>query len=61
MDTDGDEKELIKELGDVLEVIDHLIEAFNLKKEDIEKTKQEKREERGGFDKRLFLEYTEQD
>ncbi len=59
LDTDGDKNELIKELGDVLEVIDHLIDAFDLNKDEIEKIKQEKKESRGGFDKKLFLEYTE--
>ena len=58
LDTTGDRKELVKELGDVLEVIDHLISAFELDKTEIEKVKQERKESRGGFDKKLFLEYT---
>ena len=59
LDTDGDKKELIKELGDVLEVIDHLVGAFDLNRAEIEKVKQERKESRGGFDKKLFLEYTD--
>ena len=59
LDTNGDKKEIIKELGDVLEVIDHLITVFDLDKTEIEKVKQERKESRGGFDKKLFLEYTE--
>ncbi len=54
-----DKKELTKELGDVLEVIDHLIDTFDLNKDEIEKVKRERKESRGGFDKKLFLEYTE--
>ncbi|NCU44150.1 hypothetical protein EOM71_00535 [Candidatus Falkowbacteria bacterium] len=54
-----DRLELIKELGDVLEVIDYLIIAFNLDSEEVKKVKAERKESRGGFDKKLFLEYTE--
>ena len=57
---DGDKKELTKEIGDVLEVIDHLVGAFDLNKDEIEKIKQERKGSRGGFDKKLFLEYTEE-
>ena len=60
LDTEGDKKEITKELGDVLEVIDHLVDAFDLNKKEIEKVKEERKESRGGFDKKLFLEYTEQ-
>ena len=59
LETDGKKEELNKELGDVLEVIDHLTSAFGLDKEEIEKVKQERKGSRGGFDKKLFLEYTE--
>ena len=59
LDTNGNKKEIVKELGDVLEVIDHLITVFDLDKTEIEKVKQERKESRGGFDKKLFLEYTE--
>ena len=59
LDTKGNKKELTKELGDVLEVINHLVRVFGLNKDEIEKVKQERRESRGGFDKKLFLEYTE--
>jgi len=54
-----DRSELIKELGDVLEVIDYLIIAFGLDSEEIKTVKAERKESRGGFAEKLFLEYTE--
>lgn len=54
-----DRSELIKELGDVLEVIDYLIMAFGLDSEEIKTVKAERKESRGGFAEKLFLEYTE--
>ena len=54
----GDPKELSKEIGDVLEVIDATIEAFGLDRSRIEESKQKRKESRGGFEKRLFLEFT---
>jgi predicted house-cleaning noncanonical NTP pyrophosphatase (MazG superfamily) len=54
--TAGEKKELIKEIGDVLEVIDALVEAYDLDKSQIEELKAKRRRERGGFEKRLFLE-----
>lgn len=51
--------ELEKEIGDVLEVIESLIKAFNLREEEIEKTKEERKKKRGGFDKHIFLDHTE--
>ena len=54
-----DRSELIKELGDVLEVIDYLIIAFGLDSEEIRTVKAERKESRGGFAEKLFLEYTE--
>ena len=53
----GDRKELTKELGDVIEVIDYIIEVFGLDKKEVEKVRKERKSSRGGFDKRLFLEY----
>ena len=54
-----DRSELIKELGDVLEVIDYLIIAFGLDSEEIRAVKAERKESRGGFAEKIFLEYTE--
>lgn len=53
------EKDLIKELGDLLEVVDSAIKAFNFDKEEILTLKDKRRQERGGFDKQIFLESVE--
>ncbi|MDD5145850.1 MAG: nucleoside triphosphate pyrophosphohydrolase [Candidatus Pacebacteria bacterium] len=57
--TEGDKKELTKEVGDIIEIIGYLIKIFELDPKEIEKIKLERRESRGGFDKKLFLEYVE--
>ncbi|MGE5426013.1 MAG: phosphoribosyl-ATP pyrophosphohydrolase [Bacillota bacterium] len=54
-----DKKDLIKELGDLLEVIDSAINAFDLNKEEIFTLKDKRKQERGGFDKQIFLESIE--
>jgi predicted house-cleaning noncanonical NTP pyrophosphatase (MazG superfamily) len=59
LETKGEREELTKELGDVLEILDYLIKVFNLDREEIEKVRQERKESRGGFDEKIFLEYTE--
>lgn len=51
--------DLIKEIGDVLEVLDYIEKSFGLDKEEILKIKQERKIKRGGFDKKIFLEKTE--
>jgi len=45
-----------KELADVLEVVDTLANAYNIDKEDIASFQKDKREERGGFKQRIYLE-----
>ena len=57
--TKGDEEEMVKEIGDIYEVIDSLIELYKLDKKEIKKTKEERKKTRGGFEKRIFLEYVE--
>ena len=52
-------KDLTKEIGDAYEVIDALIEHFGLSKDEILDLQKERREKRGGFNQRLFLEETE--
>jgi predicted house-cleaning noncanonical NTP pyrophosphatase (MazG superfamily) len=59
LETNGDKKELTKEIGDVLEVINYLTDAFELDKQEVEKIRKERKDSRGGFDKKIFLEYTE--
>jgi len=42
-----------------LEVIDSAIKAFDLNKEEILTLKDKRKQERGGFDKQIFLESVE--
>jgi len=55
----GDKKELQKEIGDILEIMEYVVQVFGLDKKQIYATKQKRKDSRGGFDKKLFLEYTE--
>ena len=51
--------ELIKEIGDMQEVISAVIKAFGLSNDDINKLQIKRKEKRGGFEKRTFLESVE--
>lgn len=51
--------ELSKEIGDVLEVLDALRMAYGMDWREIENLRQKRREERGGFENRVFLLWTE--
>lgn len=57
--TKGQKDDLIKEIGDVLEVIDFIVKAFNLSKDEIDEVKEKRNKSRGGFSEKIFLEYTE--
>ncbi len=59
LETKDSKEGLIKELGDALEVIDAIIKSFNLNQEEILVLKKKRRQERGGFDKQIFLESVE--
>ena len=50
-----DEAELVKELGDVLEVVAALTAAAGLDAEEVEAVRARRREERGGFERRIRL------
>lgn len=52
----ADKQELTKEIGDVYEVIDAIIDSCGLDKTEIMKLKDERKIKRGGFEKRIFLE-----
>ena len=52
-------KEMIKEIGDVYEVIEAIVENFDLDKKEMIKLKNKRRRERGGFKRRTFLKYVE--
>ena len=47
------------EIADIYEVLDALIRAYGFSKEEIIKIQEHKHQERGGFEKKLFLEGTE--
>ena len=51
-------KGLIKEIGDVMEVLEAIEKAYNLDKKEILKIKKVRKKKRGGFEKRIFLEKT---
>ncbi|HTX86872.1 MAG TPA: nucleoside triphosphate pyrophosphohydrolase [Candidatus Nanoarchaeia archaeon] len=55
----SDRKELSKEIGDVEEVIEAVIKSFSLDKKEIRNLKAKRKASRGGFEKKIFLEYTE--
>jgi len=50
------EDDNIEELADIMEVLDAILEAENISIEKLEKVKSKKREERGNFQKKIFLE-----
>ena len=52
-------EELINELGDVLEVIDALINASNISIDDVIQHKNMKANKNGKFDKKIFLEWVD--
>jgi predicted house-cleaning noncanonical NTP pyrophosphatase (MazG superfamily) len=52
-------QELKKEIGDVLEVLEYVIKDFGLEKDEVIRLQQERKEKRGGFEQKMFLEETE--
>jgi len=51
-----DHKEAIKELADVMEVIDAIIEELGINPEELRSAQAERRQKRGGFKQRTFVE-----
>lgn len=51
-----DEFELKTELADVCEVLDAIISAYNINRDELKQEQQLKAEQRGMFDERIFLE-----
>lgn len=45
-----------EELADIIEVIDGIVDGFNLNLKIVQDLKQKKKDERGGFKERIFLE-----
>ena len=54
-------EDIINELSDVLELIDSICQNNKISKEELEIKKQEKKDKRGGFDKKIFLEYSDEE
>jgi len=52
---EAEEGELVKELADVLELIKSIGESQDISFKSIEEKQKQRREERGGFRKKLFL------
>ncbi len=59
-ETGGAREDLIKEIADIWEVMDYVIKEFGLDQQEIFKVKEDRKEKRGGFDKKLFLEEMEE-
>lgn len=55
----GDREEFLKELADVHEVLETILTAYDLPSSELKRIQTEKRDRRGGFEKRLFLESVE--
>ncbi|MEK7557972.1 MAG: nucleoside triphosphate pyrophosphohydrolase [Patescibacteria group bacterium] len=53
--TKNNKTELIKEIGDVYEVIDAIINYYKINKKEVVSLKKERKTNRGGFNKRIFL------
>ena len=56
----GDRDEIIKELADLSEVMDALLNALGISEEEIRGRQRKRREERGGFKEHLWLEWVEE-
>lgn len=50
------EKPALVQIAYMQEILDALQKAYSISPEDVEKERTQKREERGGFEKRLFME-----
>ena len=51
--------ERITELADLYEVIDAILAAWHISREEVLKTQRERRQQRGGFERRFKLRWTE--
>ena len=55
----NDKEALENEIGDVLEVIEHIISSHSLDIEEIQKRKKQKQETLGGFDQKIKTKHVE--
>jgi len=56
----NDKNELVMEIGDVYEVIDAIIDLYKLDKSLILELQKKKKQERGGFEGKIYLESVEE-
>lgn len=54
------DKEILNELSDVLQLLESIALNNSTKIVEVKKLKEKKKIERGGFDKKLFLEYVDE-
>ena len=54
------DEEILNELSDVLQLLESIALNNGLSVTDIEKQKEKKKQERGAFEKKLFLEYVDE-
>jgi len=57
---DADDEELLKELSDVLQVIKSIADNKGMDFEEIERKQEQRKKERGGFSKGIFLTWSNQ-
>lgn len=50
----------VEELADIVEVIYGILNSMQISKEEFEQVRRNKQEERGAFDKKIYLEETEE-
>lgn len=55
----ANEQDLVTELADLYEVMDAILASFNLSRESVLREQQRRREERGGFNQKIMLLWTE--
>lgn len=56
----NDKEELTKEIGDVYEVLDAIMDLYKLDKNLVLELQERKRQERGGFEEKIYLESVEE-
>lgn len=54
-------EDIINELSDILELVNALANISDINLDDLENKRLEKRNKKGGFDKKIFLEYSDEE
>ncbi len=54
-------EDVINEISDIVELIESILKNYNINKEELLNKKEDKKVKRGGFDKKIFLEYSDED